>query len=519
MINEIITNLYKNQLLNKELKHLCKNNDKFTSDELLHQIVIKLYDMDRTKLLKLNEDNSLFKFSIRIALNLIIDEFRKTKNKTFTKIEDSIDLLIEQDSYTIERKELIEKLINQLNTDSIEQTNTYFYHSRLILELLNYKSVAELSRVTKIPAKSIYIALDEYKSHLKITLKKNTTEKTTKMKICYLTPEKNGITYHRLDVPFKNLAKQYDNLDIVGTNGFTLEHPPTNYDVIVLNRLLMQPEPYLQMAKDKGVKIVLDLDDDIELPEWHMAKDPLLARQIQNKIKEAIELADVVWCASEYLKNKISQFHTNCILVPNAIDYNEPQFEIRKYENNVPIVGYIAGANHHLDIENLQPALSKLINNKIGFLVAGYSELNPDYWNFVIDVFTSANNLHPSKLKIVKSMPYNEYAVSYNMIDIALAPLQNNEFNRCKSNLKILESAAFKVPVIASYVEPYKEFINMGLVPTSKVNWDLNILSLAKDKSKREKLGNALHDYVKEKYNIEKINLIRKQSLDTLCTK
>ena len=136
MINDIITNLYNNQLLNKELKYLCKNNDKFTSDELLHQIVIKLYDIDRSKLLKLNEDNSLFKFSIRIAQNLIIDEFRKTKNKTFTNIEDSIDLLIEQDNYTIERKELIEKLINQLNNDSIEQTNTYFYHSRLILELL-----------------------------------------------------------------------------------------------------------------------------------------------------------------------------------------------------------------------------------------------------------------------------------------------------------------------------------------------------------------------------------------------
>jgi hypothetical protein len=44
--------------------------------------------------------------------------------------------------------------------------------------------------------------------------------------------------------------------------------------------------------------------------------------------------------------------------------------------------------------------------------------------------------------------------------DIFLAPLVDNIFNRCKSNLRFLEGAALKAKVVASYVEPFKKDID-----------------------------------------------------------
>jgi hypothetical protein len=42
-------------------------------------------------------------------------------------------------------------------------------------------------------------------------------------------------------------------------------------------------------------------------------------------------------------------------------------------------------------------------------------------------------------------------------LDLALAPLEDNPFNRCKSNLKLLEYGACGVPVVCSDVGPYRD--------------------------------------------------------------
>ena len=40
--------------------------------------------------------------------------------------------------------------------------------------------------------------------------------------------------------------------------------------------------------------------------------------------------------------------------------------------------------------------------------------------------------------------------------DIAIAPLIDSEFNRCKSNIKMLEFTAMGCPAVYSHTEPYK---------------------------------------------------------------
>ena len=49
-------------------------------------------------------------------------------------------------------------------------------------------------------------------------------------------------------------------------------------------------------------------------------------------------------------------------------------------------------------------------------------------------------------------------------LDIAVAPLKANTFNRCKSAVKMLELGMCGIPIIASYFGPYKEYYDDGAV-------------------------------------------------------
>lgn len=344
------------------------------------------------------------------------------------------------------------------------------------------------------------------------------------IKVCVLFDSKNtsGVDYHRLEIPFSNLGTDHKDLQITVQNGFTYEHPPTIYDIIVLNRLSKQPENYLKRAKDAGVKIILDLDDWIELPEWHMGNDGFDTPIIEDRIKETIDLADEIWCASEYLESELVNIYDVYVgilkVIPNAIDFNQPQFTPDKQKKDRYTVGYIAGANHHKDVELLYNPLFKLLGQKnYNLLVEGYSKKGESkkYWDYITTIFTSGGKLPENHFLKVEELDIYNYAYGYNHCDLMLAPLYDDLFTRCKSNLKVLEAGAFSLPIICSNVEPYKEFISQGLVYTSE-GWTNRIKDLIKNPKKGQMMGKALNGYVREYYDIKKINKLRYESILSL---
>lgn len=332
---------------------------------------------------------------------------------------------------------------------------------------------------------------------------------------------RTGVDYHRLEIPFNKLNETYKDLEITGMNGFTFENNPTKFDVIVLNRCSRQAEPYIKMAKDAGVKIILDLDDWIELPTYSTNHDGINTPIVESQIKWTIEQADAIWCVSDKLMYSIMEFnpfwrYAIPKVIPNAIDFNQPQFNIQRRKQEKYTIGYVAGSSHHKDIDLLYRPLSNLLTqSNYNLLVAGYST-QPEaqtYWNYVTGVFTTGGNLEPNRFKKIEYInPYN-YALSYNLCDLVLAPLSNDLFNRCKSSIKVLEAGAFNLPIICSNIEPYKEFISQGLVYSSSGNWDGRIKDLIKNPKKGIKIGESLGEYVRDNYNIEKINKLRYESI------
>ena len=329
-----------------------------------------------------------------------------------------------------------------------------------------------------------------------------------KIKICCISESNHGVYYHRLEIPFGNLDKVYKDLEITFTNAINNFHEGLQYDIIFLNRYCNLSHYEIKKLKGK-VKIIIDIDDYWNLPTWHSSYCAITSPIFEKALKENIELADEIWCASEYLKLKIKEvFNKESFYIPNGIDFDQQQFnpikEVRL--SNLPTIGYIAAANHHRDINKIAKAVYKIVHKpNFNILVSGYNEQSKKYWGFVDNVFTGGGILK-NIIRIGSKDVYN-YAVAYNAIDTALAPLCNDEFSKCKSNLKILEAGAFGLNVIASVCEPYQEFIDKGLIKgcSNDKEWDVALNKAIKDKSKNERL----RTYVKENYSIEKINKLR----------
>ena len=107
------------------------------------------------------------------------------------------------------------------------------------------------------------------------------------------------------------------------------------------------------------------------------------------------------------------------------------------------------------------------------------------------------------------------YGELYNEIDVAIVPLKENNFNACKSELKIVEAGWMKKAVICSRVSPYQQWIKHGvngiLVNPSRnnIDWFVAIRRMALNPNMAEDMGAALHETIKENFDIDKHNRTR----------
>jgi hypothetical protein len=68
------------------------------------------------------------------------------------------------------------------------------------------------------------------------------------------------------------------------------------------------------------------------------------------------------------------------------------------------------------------------------------------------------DSLRPYVREFHKAVRFEDYPrkLATLNLDLAVAPLEHNRFNECKSNLRVLEYGVLGWPVIASDIEPYQ---------------------------------------------------------------
>lgn len=258
----------------------------------------------------------------------------------------------------------------------------------------------------------------------------------------------------------------------------------------------------LKEMRAQGVEIVMDLDDDIILPRNHILYDAYKQQGTTDKMIENIELASVVLVTNESLAMSALNYNKNVEIIPNALPFDEGQFTIYEGEKEYDVV-YVGSITHEHDL-----ALVHGCFDHASIKMCGVVD-NP-VWSRIMKAMPSARPFSFS--------PLHEYMSLYDGSRVAIAPLENNRFNTCKSNLKVLEAGAKGIPIITSKVHPYLNPIDEDVVIYAgiKESWIANMNKLLRDKVFYNEKAQQLAEHVREHYCLHKINKLRKEVIENL---
>lgn len=327
----------------------------------------------------------------------------------------------------------------------------------------------------------------------------------------------NGLSFHRLFVPFSKISDLNEfKCDVYPDLSVLSDNELKNYDAVIYQREIDVHGNSIELI-DKyhklGLKVIFDIDDMWVLPHDHYLYKVYQQYKIKEQTEEILKAVDLVITTTKVMANKISKFTKKVEVIPNCLDLEDEQWQPKKIKSDLTRFGYVAGVFHSKDIGIIQQPILKAYRHNLnaGFVLGGYNE-NKDY-NFYETVM-SGNKFDVSKYSRINSLPVHEYGKAYNYTDVSLIPLQNNIFTECKSEIKLLEAGAHGNPAIVSNVLPYNMLPKETaiFVDNSDVNgWYKAIRNLCKDKVLFDEKSQALSEYTKEKYNINKWSEIRKQ--------
>ncbi|MCU6679352.1 glycosyltransferase [Leclercia tamurae] len=291
-----------------------------------------------------------------------------------------------------------------------------------------------------------------------------------------------GCGNHRVIQPFKAME---ENLLLeggmsLGTSG-VMEVAQLQPDIILMELITGNGFPSIieQYRQVCDAKIVVEYDDyllNLPIKNGNRAHFP---QSIVKNFRRVLETADWVVVSTHALKQAYSEYHPDIRVAQNRLATRQwgHLFSARGTGNKIR-VGWAGGGTHAGDLEILRPII-KALEDKVEWVFMG---MKPD---------NVKCEFHPG----VPFEMYPEKLSSLNL-DLALVPLEINQFNECKSNLRLLEIGTCGVPIIATNIEPYRCGLPVTLVDNRFKDWMNAIMTYINDETLRVTEGDALREQI-----------------------
>ena len=309
------------------------------------------------------------------------------------------------------------------------------------------------------------------------------------MKIAAIQSTSKGVNYHRIANPLSYTEHELTMYNTIPLNKVS----EVECDVLIFSRFMIEPEQLdiIRKFKHRGTKVIVDIDDYWILPQNHVSYSGHKEHGIAAKIVEAMTHADEVWTTHKMLATKILKHNKRVRVYPNALDPTDKQWHPNPTKSDNFRIGFVGGVTHEQDL--YETARAWRSNNVEGILCG--VEDNEVYrtYNYIM----SGNGT--KKMRLFNSMDVHNYGVFYDHMDVSIAPLVDNTFNKLKSNLKIIESGMKATPIICSWMHPYTDD-HVGIYKTD--NWRKAFKKVINCKSRMFDEGQALREYVIANYDI-----------------
>ena len=405
-----------------------------------------------------------------------------------------------------------------------------------------------------------------------------------KIKVLVVPSDRTGVSYFRSTKPHITLETMFPNefhVDIEYEPKLDDDEWLKQYDIIHYHRTLGPYEKHEQLVnkcKELGIPTFMDIDDHWAPGPHHPAYQIIKNNQIDKKILNNLRTAENIITTTPVFAEEITRVtkNENVFVLPNAIDPTEKQFTPNPEKSDRIRIGWLGGSSHLKDLELLNGLVNSLksdgLMDKIQFVLCGFDlrgtvtmidqktgqqtqrpiQPKESVWYQYERIFTndydSVSNEYKEFLLTFKKGEYSDianesyrrvwtknistYASNYNLFDISLAPIEENLFNKVKSQLKVIEAGFHKKAIVAQDFGPYQidltnayvkadskkglpkfdETANAYLVNSSRNHkqWHQHLKKLITNPEQIKILQTNLYNTVKDTYSIETVTKNRR---------
>ncbi|ACS85354.1 glycosyltransferase [Musicola paradisiaca] len=248
-----------------------------------------------------------------------------------------------------------------------------------------------------------------------------------------------------------------------------------------------------RLSKYTGTFKVYEVDDympNVPLKSIHRKDVP---KDILKAMRKSLGFMDRFVVSTQPLAEAFAGMHADIRVVENKlpVEWWGNLTSLRR-QGKKPRVGWGGGSSHTGDLELIVDIVRDLAD-EVEWVFFG---MCPE-------------KLRPYIHEFYKGVPidsYPEKLASMNL-DLALAPLEDNLFNRCKSNLRLLEYGACGYPVICSDIEPYRCDLPVTRVRNRYKEWMDAIREYLSDLNETAKTGDMLKQAVSRDWMLDGDNL------------
>jgi glycosyltransferase involved in cell wall biosynthesis len=297
--------------------------------------------------------------------------------------------------------------------------------------------------------------------------------------ILFLVEDMFGCGWYRCAVPGMELGELGHQAQLINT----MEYPDLSHcDVLVLQRPSNRNKLKAAIvARKRGIKLVVDLDDDLwSIAHSNPAHEGWNTGERLMIIEECLRLADVVTTTTPELRELLLKFNDNVVVLPNMIPHQHwPSERFVRVPDGKIVIGWAGSPTHYEDLELLAGSLETILDR-----------------NENVEVKLCGTNVFPfrehPRISTIPPAKVEDYHAVPEQFDIAIAPIKDTRFNRCKSDLKVIEFSAIGLPIVASDVAPYHRSIEHGVngyLAKNAKDWIKYLERLVRDGELRRTMG------------------------------
>jgi glycosyltransferase involved in cell wall biosynthesis len=223
-----------------------------------------------------------------------------------------------------------------------------------------------------------------------------------------------------------------------------------------------------EVSKQIGFRLIYEIDDVVfseDIPDYNKYKPAFTDPQIRKNCQEIMNLCDEVTVTCKFMKEYYMEKtgHKNITVIPNF----PPKFWLGHFFDEKQISAnydthkrkpriFYAGSGAHFDVDNRVNQ-----NDDFAHVVKSIADTVDKYqW-----VFLGAYPLPLQHLVRSGKIEFHPWSNLYfygekikNLrVNMMIAPLQNNNFNKAKSELKLIEANAFGLPIACQNLCTYED--------------------------------------------------------------